>query len=190
LARLVKRSGRKIFFRYAPDAVRTRMYRTFAQLREGWTKNLALLFPKPAELAQRRFGEFVLILIAFWMLARGTFWRVFSSPLYPVWIKRYVAIMVVVTCVVSVVSIVEFVQRIRRAHFPPWTTVWAIFGLPVFGYLLLRSERTYKKSRFDWKDRTYIYTPEEVEALTAARSREPLSGWRKLKGWISNIGRT
>src|SRR6266852_6994485 len=59
LARLVKRSnpgpqpargspdgvaGCKIFFRYAPDAVRTRMYRTFAQLREGWTKNLALLF--------------------------------------------------------------------------------------------------------------------------------------------------
>ena len=47
LARAVKRSGRKIFFRYGGDAVRTRMYRSFAQLREGWTKNLALLFPHP-----------------------------------------------------------------------------------------------------------------------------------------------
>ena len=44
LARLVKASGRNLRFRYS-ESVRTRMYRNFAQLREGWTKNLALLFP-------------------------------------------------------------------------------------------------------------------------------------------------
>ncbi len=48
LAKAVKASGRKIFFRFGGDAVRTRMYRNFSQLREGWTKNLALLFPSPA----------------------------------------------------------------------------------------------------------------------------------------------
>ena len=53
LARAVKRSGRKIRFRYAPDAVRTRMYRNYRQLRDGWTKNLALLFPDPGWLAAR-----------------------------------------------------------------------------------------------------------------------------------------
>ncbi len=47
LARAVKASGRKIRFRYAATRVRTRMYRNFRQLREGWTKNLALLFPEP-----------------------------------------------------------------------------------------------------------------------------------------------
>ena len=47
LAKAVKASGRRIFFRFGGDAVRTRMYRSFAQLREGWTKNLALLFPSP-----------------------------------------------------------------------------------------------------------------------------------------------
>src|SRR5271169_2707387 len=62
LARAVKRSGRKIFFRYGVDAVQTRMYRSFAQLREGWTKNLVLLFPSPVRLAVLRFTEFVLIL--------------------------------------------------------------------------------------------------------------------------------
>src|SRR5580700_1284522 len=61
LARAVKRSGRKIFFRYGGDAVQTRMYRSFAQLREGWTKNLALLFPSPARLATLCTIEFVLI---------------------------------------------------------------------------------------------------------------------------------
>src|SRR6267154_3957442 len=61
LARAVKQSGRKIFFRYGGDAVRTRMYRSFAQLREGWTKNLALLFPSSTRLAGLRSIEFVLI---------------------------------------------------------------------------------------------------------------------------------
>src|SRR5216684_8605317 len=37
LARAVKGSGRKILFRYGGDAVRTRMYRSLAQLVEGWT---------------------------------------------------------------------------------------------------------------------------------------------------------
>ena len=54
LARAVKSSRRKIFFRYGDDAVRTRMYRSFAQLMEGWTKNLALLFPSPGRLALLR----------------------------------------------------------------------------------------------------------------------------------------
>src|SRR5580698_3557378 len=61
LARAVKASGRKLFFRYGGDAVRTRMYRSFAQLREGWTKNLVLLFPSPVRLAVMRFVEFLLL---------------------------------------------------------------------------------------------------------------------------------
>ncbi|HZD31216.1 MAG TPA: glycosyltransferase, partial [Candidatus Angelobacter sp.] len=42
LARLVKRAGLRLQFRMS-DVVRTRMYRTFGQMWEGWTKNLALL---------------------------------------------------------------------------------------------------------------------------------------------------
>src|SRR5258705_216963 len=60
VAKAVKASGRKIFFRFGGDAVRTRMYRSFAQLREGWTKNLALLFPSPFRLALLRLTEFLL----------------------------------------------------------------------------------------------------------------------------------
>ncbi len=58
LARAVKRSGRRLRFRFGGDAVRTRMYRSFAGLREGWTKNLVLLFPAPGHLAARRALEF------------------------------------------------------------------------------------------------------------------------------------
>jgi glycosyltransferase involved in cell wall biosynthesis len=40
LARLVKASGRNIFFGPGQGIVRTRMYRTFAAMWQGWTKNL------------------------------------------------------------------------------------------------------------------------------------------------------
>jgi len=59
LARNVKRSGRRLSFRFGGDAVRTRMYRSFSQMREGWTKNLVLLFPQAGRLALRRLLEFV-----------------------------------------------------------------------------------------------------------------------------------
>ena len=65
MARVVKQSGRKIFFRFGGDAVRTRMYRGFAQLREGWTRSLVPLFPSPARLAALRALEFVLIIAGF-----------------------------------------------------------------------------------------------------------------------------
>ena len=60
LAKAVKRSGRKVRFRFGGDAVRTRMYRTWHDLRDGWTKNLALLFPQTLRLAAIRGIEFLL----------------------------------------------------------------------------------------------------------------------------------
>ena len=60
LAAAVKRSGRRLFFRYGGDIVRTRMYRDLGALWEGWTKNLALLFPQTLRLAARRGIEFLL----------------------------------------------------------------------------------------------------------------------------------
>jgi glycosyltransferase involved in cell wall biosynthesis len=61
LAKAFRRAGLRVYFRYGGDAVRTRMYRRWAQLREGWTKNLALLFPRPV---RRAFW-----LTSWWLLA-------------------------------------------------------------------------------------------------------------------------
>jgi len=61
LARKVREKDCRVYFRYAEDAVQTRMYRSWAELRDGWTKNLALLFPRPL----RRAGG----LVAWWMVA-------------------------------------------------------------------------------------------------------------------------
>jgi glycosyltransferase involved in cell wall biosynthesis len=60
LAKTFWRAGLRVYFRYGGDAVRTRMYRNWAQLREGWTKNLALLFPRPERRAWKIAGWWLL----------------------------------------------------------------------------------------------------------------------------------
>jgi glycosyltransferase involved in cell wall biosynthesis len=141
LARRVKQSGRKIFFRYAADAVRTRMYRTFKQLREGWTKNLALLFAAPVRLAALRMIEFVLIVgssaIAIIASLRGH-----SRP-------------AILSTALFLILFSLFLGRIRHAHFSWSANFLAIFGLPLFSYLLLRSKRFHDSGNVTWKGRTY-----------------------------------
>jgi glycosyltransferase involved in cell wall biosynthesis len=46
LARRVKHSGQRIWFGSGKGIVRTRMYRRFGDMWEGWTKNLYLLFDR------------------------------------------------------------------------------------------------------------------------------------------------
>jgi glycosyltransferase involved in cell wall biosynthesis len=141
LARVVKSSGRKIFFRYAGDAVRTRMYRSFAQLREGWTKNLALLFPAPVRLAALRTLEFVLIIasaaISLVTALRGR-WQPAAAA-----------------AMLSVILYAVFLARIRRANFSWDGNTLALLGLPLFAYLLLRSKSAHAKGSVPWKGRNY-----------------------------------
>jgi glycosyltransferase involved in cell wall biosynthesis len=141
LARAVKRSGRKIFFRFGGEAVRTRMYRTFAQLREGWTKNLALLFSHPVRLAALRAVEFILI-VASLAIAMADAFRGHSHS----------AIAVATLCVILYAV---FLTRIRRAHFSWNANLLALFGLPLFSYLLIRSKLLYNRGAVSWKGRQY-----------------------------------
>ncbi len=141
LARAVKRSGRKIFFRFGGDAVRTRMYRSFAQLREGWTKNLVLLFSQPVRLAVQRGLEFILIIAGLAITIADAF-RGHSHS----------AIAAATLCVILYEL---FLTRIRRAHFSWNANLLALFGLPLFSYLLIRSKLFYNRGTVSWKGRQY-----------------------------------
>jgi len=142
LARLVKQSGRKLRFRYAADAVRTRMYRNFAQLREGWTKNLALLFPDPGDLAAK-----MLLL-----------WTV-------LWVGLLIPSIRLYWILVLAFTFAYLFQRINRANFPNSMTFRAVlFGIPMFAYLLLRSQRAHGKGSVAWKGRTYAGTSLEEKS--------------------------
>jgi hypothetical protein len=141
LARAVKASGRRIFFRYGGDAVRTRMYRNFAQLREGWTKNLALLFPSAGSLAIMRLTEFVLIVGS---AAIAIIAAIDSRP------KAAAGMGFLAAALMSLLF-----GRIRKAHFSWGPNILSLIGLPLFSDLLLRSRLSYKKGSVSWKGRTY-----------------------------------
>jgi glycosyltransferase involved in cell wall biosynthesis len=155
LARAVKRSGRKIFFRYAADAVCTRMYHNFAELSEGWTKNLALLFSSARRLAALRATEFVLmvasLVIAVAELLRGR--------------EHFASVVGLLGAVLSAI----FLARIRRAHFAWDANFLSFIGLPVFSCLLFQSWRSLQSGRIVWKDR--IYGPRIGPQLEIAQSK-------------------
>ena len=155
LARRVKQSGRNIRFRFGGDVVRTHMYRGFDELREGWTKNLALLFPDARQRSMRRVGEFALIagsgLAAIAAALRG---------------DKKTAI---AAAVVAGGAYFRFMRRIRKAHMGRAAEAAAIAGLPVFAYLLARSERHYRTGiPIRWKGRDYEPGVAEADKADAA----------------------
>jgi len=139
LACAVKAAGRKIRFRYAADAVRTRMYRNYRQLRDGWTKNLALLFPNPARLAAKT--------LALWM----SLWIVMLvANAAPARHWRNAGLLIIL------MNLMWLMARLRRANFASGNIMLAaLFGMPMFAYLLLRSKRAHAKGTVPWKGRIY-----------------------------------
>ena len=140
LAKQVKYAGYKLQFRLS-DAVSTRMYRTISQMWEGWSKNLALLFPNPRGLALRRGIEFVLIVST--------------------WVGIVIAMVdrnridLAINGLLAATLGGNFLRRIFRAHFDWLSNLLAIFGLPLFTILLLNSYISHKKGSVRWKGRMY-----------------------------------
>jgi glycosyltransferase involved in cell wall biosynthesis len=144
LANNVKRSGRILRFRYAPEALSTRMYRTTSEMIEGWTKNLALLFPRPVALALWRILDLALFL-GLPILALGIFWLVpwQRSVILLIWVR----------------TLWRFYSRVARSNFPAFDVAISILGIPLFVYLLLRSVVNHRiKKNVVWKGRSYNTT--------------------------------
>ena len=145
LARLFKNSGHKIWFRYGAGLVQTRMYRNLSSLVEGWTKNLALLFPHTVLLAVLRLLEFIIIPGS---LIAGVISIIQHQ--YPSGLSLLVA---------SLMFYVRFWVRISKAHFAWRPNLMAIFGLPFFGFLLLRSSfHARVRGSVAWKGRMFTHS--------------------------------
>jgi glycosyltransferase involved in cell wall biosynthesis len=147
LARRAKRAQAGLRFRYAPDAVSTRMYRSTDAMIEGWTKNLALLFPNTLRLALWRLAEFALVL---------------GLPLLALWLVFPVQRVAVLLWWGWRLSVVY--ARTAKAHFPFADTLLAPLGLPLFAGLLLRSwlQKNLRR-KVDWKGRSYSTAPARTE---------------------------
>lgn len=144
LARNIKRAGGVIRFRYAPEALSTRMYRTTADMVEGWTKNFALLFPKPIALALWRILD-LLLFFGLPLVALGLWWLV-------TWQREVILLLWART-------LWRFYSRVARSNFPWLDIAISIFGVPLFVYLLFRSVVQHRiKKSVQWKGRSYRTT--------------------------------
>lgn len=140
LATRIKRAKNTIRLRYAPDALSTRMYHGFGDLVEGWTKNLAALFPHALRLALFRLLDLLLLLLPVLL------------PLLPYLVQwQRLAILAL-----WLRSVVRFYQRVSRAHFPFLDTAISPLGLPLFIYLLTASWVRHRLLHtVRWKGREY-----------------------------------
>jgi hypothetical protein len=149
LAFNIKRSKRGLRLRYAPDALSTRMYRSFGEMVEGWTKNLALLFANSLALALWRALD--IALLAGLPLLALALWDARLTVHSPQWIGAgWVLILVWVR------TLFRFYARVAKSNFPFLDCALAPLGLPLFVALLSRSWYQHRiLRRVSWKGRSY-----------------------------------
>ena len=142
LARNVKRARNTIRFRYAPDALSTRMYRSTSAMLEGWTKNLALLFPNTLAMAAMRLLDIVL-LAGLPILAMQHAFNLIGYQRTLIWVLWARVLW-------------RFYVRVAKSNFPVVDCALSIFGIPLFCYLLVQSYVQVKLRRaVAWKGRIY-----------------------------------
>jgi hypothetical protein len=149
LAFLAKRRKLGLRFRYADDAVSTRMYRSTAAMIEGWSKNLALLFDNSLTLALWRAIDILLLAVVpvlalvFWnarIFQHSAQWLAAGWVLALLWVR----------------TLFRFYGRVSKSNFPFRDCAVSPLGLPLFVALLYRSWFQHKiVKRVSWKGRSY-----------------------------------
>ena len=149
IAFLAKRRRLGMRFRYAPDALSTRMYRSTGAMIEGWTKNLALLFNNTLATAMWKVLDLLLLVglpclaIHLWSArfsARSLEWLGAGWVLLLLWIR----------------TLFRFYARVAKSNFPFLDCAISPLGLPLFIALLYRSWFKHKVlKQVSWKGREY-----------------------------------
>jgi cellulose synthase/poly-beta-1,6-N-acetylglucosamine synthase-like glycosyltransferase len=149
LAFLAKRRKVGLRFRFAEDAVATRMYRSTSAMIEGWTKNLALLFDNSLALSVWRALDIALLaalpvlMVVFWngrFAVHSLQWLGAGWVLALLWLR----------------NLFRFYARVAKSNFPFLDCALAPLGLPLFVVLLYRSWFQHRiLKRVSWKGRNY-----------------------------------
>jgi glycosyltransferase involved in cell wall biosynthesis len=152
LARLYKSKGKRILFRLGSGLVRTRMYNSWDDLRLGWTKNLALLFPEARALAARRRAEFYRLILS---AGFALFWSLLVAVRGVTTVDWLVFVALGVLWFYAFTNFALFYLRISRAHFSVLSTFLSPLGLPLFSGLLTRSAKAHEQGSVHWRGRDY-----------------------------------
>lgn len=149
IAFLAKRRKVGLRFRYAPDALSTRMYRTTAAMIEGWTKNLALLFNNALATALWKVLDVVLLFGLPWLAIH--LWNARLSLHSLAWLGAGWALLLL-----WLRTLFRFYARVAKSNFPFVDCALSPLGLPLFATLLYRSWFRHRiLKQVSWKGRTY-----------------------------------
>jgi glycosyltransferase involved in cell wall biosynthesis len=149
LAFLAKRSKLGLRFRYADDALSTRMYRSTRAMVEGWTKNLALLFANSLTLALWRALDFLLLFLL--PVLAVVLWNAKFAQHSIQWLGAGW-----VLAILWLRTLVRFYARVAKSNFPLSDCLLTPLGLPLFVFLLYRSWFQHKiLKQVLWKGRGY-----------------------------------
>lgn len=149
LAFLAKRRRVGLRFRYADDAVATRMYRTTAGMIEGWTKNLVLLFDNALALSVWRALDFVLLFLL--PILAVELWSARFGAHSLQWLGAGWLFMLLWAR-----TLFRFYNRVAKSNFPFIDCALSPLGLPLFVFLLYRSWFQHRVlKQVQWKGRTY-----------------------------------
>jgi hypothetical protein len=118
----------------------TRMYFGISDMVEGWTKNLALLFPHALTLAAWRLLDIGLLMLPILLI---------PLPYLVMWQKG-------VILAIWVRTLLRYYTRVRRSNFSPLDCASSVFALPLFTGLLVWSWMRHRVwHQVAWKGREY-----------------------------------
>ena len=149
LAMLAKKRKVGLRLRYAEEELSTRMYRSNGAMMEGWTKNLALLFPSTLAMVFWRALDFFLLFglpflaVEMWsarLSSRSFTWLGVGWILLLIWGR----------------NLFRYYARVSKSNFGFVDCALSPLGLPLFVWLLYRSWFQNKVlKRVTWKGREY-----------------------------------
>lgn len=152
LARIAKHRRLGLRFRYAPEQVSARMYRSFGAMWQGWTKNLGLLFGNAPALAGMRLLQLsvlaVIPLLMWFFATSDLIYR--GDPGRTLYREMGVAAL----GIVWLRALWGFYSRVAKSNFRWLDAVWAPLGVPVYAVMLWQSWfQLNVLRRVEWKGR-------------------------------------
>ena len=152
LARTLCSGGHRLTLRMAEDGLATRMYRTFPQMVEGWSKNLAIgtLQTLPAGVGRWALAGAFLAGVGLWLVPPGALAAgalSLAGPAVTAWAAAVSAVSALFWGAVSA----------RMGVTPLWGLLYPV-GSAIAGTIYARS--ALRGGRVEWKGRTYVVDPE------------------------------
>jgi len=142
LARPVKQAGHRLYFGAGVGIVRTRMYRSFSDLWQGWTKNLYPLVGSSKLGVVGELGDLIVVLAALQFF--------FSFPHGP--LSR---IILGVVAAFLFVRLLQYIAFLRRNLLPVRYVQYCVSGTCLFWAALVASWWKNTRGNVAWKGRTY-----------------------------------